>query len=63
MPRRSPGLRVIARKGSAALYLRGTVKGIRVFESAGTSDRALAEEARAAREGGGPGVRLIGRSA
>jgi integrase len=50
MPHRAPGLRVVTRKGTETLYLRGTVRGIRVFESAGTSDRALAEEARAARE-------------
>ena len=50
MPRRSPGLRVVAREGSASLYLRGTVRGSRVFESAGTGDPRLAEEARAARE-------------
>ena len=51
MPKRQPpGLRVVARPGTALLYLRGTVRGQRVYESAGTDDRALAEEARAARE-------------
>lgn len=45
-----PGLQVVQRPGRTALYLRGTVRGISVFESAGTDDPALAEEARAARE-------------
>lgn len=49
MPQKS-GLRVVARKGSTSLYIRGTVRGIRICESAGTSDRALAEEAAAIRE-------------
>ena len=48
--RHPPGLRIVTRKGSATLYLRGTVRGIRIFESAGTSDWTLAGEARAARE-------------
>ncbi|MDB5314929.1 MAG: hypothetical protein JWO24_773 [Rhodospirillales bacterium] len=38
-------LRVVKRPGSAALYLRGTVRGKRVFESTGTADEGLAEEA------------------
>lgn len=51
MPKeRTTGLRIVERKGRAALYLRGTVRGISIFESLGTDDRALAEEARAARE-------------
>jgi len=51
MPKRhSPGLRVVARPGRALLYFRGTVAGQLIYESAGTNDRALAEEARAARE-------------
>lgn len=49
MPRR-PGLRVVRRKGYQSLYLRGTVYGIRVYESLGTDDAKLAEEARAIRE-------------
>jgi integrase len=48
--RQPPGLRVVTRKGTATYYLRGTVRGIRVYESAGTTDEALAHEARAARE-------------
>lgn len=44
------GLRVVTRAGTGALYLRGTVRGTRVFESAGTDNPVLAEEARATRE-------------
>lgn len=44
------GLTVVSRKGTSALYLRGTVRGISVYESTGTSEPALAEEARAAKE-------------
>lgn len=47
---RTTGLRVISRKGRASLYLRGTVRGHSIFESLGTHDPRLAEEARAARE-------------
>lgn len=47
---RTTGLKVVSRQGRAALYLRGTVRGVSIFESLGTDDRALAEEARAARE-------------
>jgi integrase len=43
-------LRVVKRPGSAALYLRGTVRGKRVFESTGTADEGLAEDARIIRE-------------
>lgn len=50
MPPRRAGLKVISRKGTTTLYLRGTVRGLRIFESAGTDDPDLAEEARAARE-------------
>jgi len=50
MPRRRPGLVVVARKGTATLYLRGTVRGHSVFESAGTSDPERAEALRAKRE-------------
>ena len=49
-PARRKGLRVVSRAGTRTLYLRGTVRGQRVFESAGTDDPDLAEEARAARE-------------
>lgn len=45
-----PGLRVISRKGTQALYIRGTVKGVSIFETAGTSDPRRAEEYRALRE-------------
>ncbi len=48
-PRR-PGLRVVRREGHAALYVRGTVRGTRIFESTGTADPELAEEFRATRE-------------
>jgi integrase len=47
---RRPGLEVVSRPGTSALYLRGTVRGQRVFESTGTDNPALAEEARAAKE-------------
>jgi integrase len=55
MPKRPPvtpkqGLTIVTRKGRPGLYLRGTVRGTTVFESAGTSDPILAEEARSARE-------------
>lgn len=52
MPKRptGPGLRVISRKGTPALYIRGTVKGVIVFETTGTSDPRRAEEYRALRE-------------
>jgi integrase len=45
-----PGLRVISRPGSNALYLRGVINGRRIFESTGTDSPQLAEEARAQRE-------------
>lgn len=44
------GLEVVTRPGRPGLYLRGTVGGRSVFESAGTDNAALAEEKRAARE-------------
>jgi len=50
MPQRRPGLKVVSRPGTASLYLRGTVRGWRVFESTGTDDPELAEERRATRE-------------
>jgi integrase len=43
-------LKVVKRPKSPYWYLRGTVKGQSVEESTGTSDKALAEEIRAARE-------------
>jgi integrase len=46
MPRRAE-LKVVSRPGTKTLYVRGTVRGIHVFESAGTSNPALAEEYRA----------------
>ncbi len=49
LPRRH-GLRVVSRAGTRVLYLRGAVRGQRVYESAGTDDPELAEEARSARE-------------
>jgi integrase len=48
--RQQPGLQVVSRPGSKFLYLRGTVRGQRVYESTQTDDPALAEEARSARE-------------
>lgn len=50
MPKTRRGLEVVARAGRTSLYIRGTVRGRRVFESAGTDDPRLAEEYRAARE-------------
>ena len=47
-PKAPDGLTIVTRPGSTALYIRGTVRGQTVFKSAGTSDRALAEEARSA---------------
>jgi integrase len=49
MPKR-PGLTVVTRAGTKALYLRGTIRGHRIFESAGTDSPQLAEEARSTRE-------------
>jgi integrase len=46
MPRRA-SLKVVSRSGTPTLYIRGTVGGVRVFESTGTSDAALAEQYRA----------------
>ena len=43
-------IRIYARPGRNALYLRGTVRGQRVFESTGTNDPAVAEEIRIKRE-------------
>lgn len=43
-------LTVISRKGTPNLYLRGTVRGEYVYETAGTDDPAIAEEIRIRRE-------------
>ena len=43
-------LRVVKRPKSKSLYVRGTIAGVRVEESAGTASRKLAEEYRAKRE-------------
>ncbi|MFT9046229.1 tyrosine-type recombinase/integrase [Acetobacter orientalis] len=43
-------LKVVTRKGGAALYIRGTVRGQSVFESTGTADPEQAEAYRAKRE-------------
>jgi integrase len=43
-------LRVVRRKGTKTLYIRGTVRGIRCYEAAGTENRALAEAYKAKRE-------------
>lgn len=43
-------LRLVQRPGSRILYLRGTVRGQRVFESTGTDDPARAEGLRVRRE-------------
>lgn len=43
-------LRVVTRPGRTALYLRGTVRGKSVYESAGTDDPEIAEQYRAKRE-------------
>jgi len=43
-------LKVTTRKGRTGLWITGTVKGVRVRESAGTDSRSLAEEIRARRE-------------
>lgn len=43
-------LKVVSRKGGAALYIRGTVRGQSVYESTGTTDPQQAEAYRAKRE-------------
>lgn len=43
-------LKVVTRPGTSVLWLRGTVRGRSIFESTGTNDPGLAEEARATRE-------------
>lgn len=43
-------LRIVKRKGTKSLYIRGTVRGRRVNETAGTADRQKAEALRAKRE-------------
>lgn len=37
-------LKIVARKGTAILYIRGTVRGAYIYESTGTDSRALAQE-------------------
>lgn len=44
-------LKLLKRKGSPNWYIRGTVAGVSIFESAGTSDRAQAEAFRIKLEG------------
>ena len=43
-------LRLVRRRKSPNWIIRGTVRGIRVEETTGTSDRRFAEEIRAKRE-------------
>jgi integrase len=43
-------LKVVSIPGSPNLYLRGTVRKVRVYETCGTSDKAAAEAIRASRE-------------
>jgi integrase len=43
-------LKLVRRKGAPGFYVRGTVRGIRCFETTGTSDKAQAEAYRAKRE-------------
>jgi hypothetical protein len=43
-------LKLVRRKGAPHLYLRGTVRGLRVFETTGTNDRKAAEAIRIKRE-------------
>lgn len=43
-------LKLVRRKASAHFYIRGTVRGQRVFETAGTDDEAAAEAVRIRRE-------------
>jgi integrase len=43
-------LKLERRKGSPSFYVRGTIRGIRCFETAGTADKTRAEEYRAKRE-------------
>lgn len=43
-------LKLVRRRGSAVFYVRGTVRGIRCFETSGTSDKTRAEAYRAKRE-------------
>lgn len=51
MPRAATnGLKVVTRPGTAQLWIRGTIRGRRVYESAGTADAGIAEQVRRARE-------------
>ncbi|MDR3439843.1 site-specific integrase [Telmatospirillum sp.] len=43
-------LKLVPRKGSAAWYVRGTVRGQSIYETTGTEDKGLAEAYRAKRE-------------
>jgi len=43
-------LKLVRREGRTDLYVRGTVRGIRCFETAGTADKTAAEAYRAKRE-------------
>jgi integrase len=43
-------LKLFQRKGSANWYLRGTLRGVRVYESCGTDEKTVAEEIKAKRE-------------
>lgn len=56
-------LRIIKRPGRETFYIRGTVRGQRIYESSGTSDRAQAEEFRAKREAELWAESLYGRKA
>lgn len=56
-------LRLVRRRWSPHLVIRGTVRGIRVEESAGTADRKAAEEIRAKREAEILAESIHGRSA
>ena len=49
-PEPRQGILVVTRPGRPGFYLRGTVRGHTIFESAGTDNSTLAEEARSARE-------------
>lgn len=49
-PSGRPGLAVVTVAGRSGLYVRGTIRGKRVYQSAGTDDPDLAEEFRATLE-------------
>lgn len=51
MPRAATNrLQVVTRTGTAQLWIRGTIRGRRIYESAGTTDAGVAEQVRRARE-------------